>query len=187
MALENHEYETSKELVWVVEKLSSPWIGLLFDFGNSMMAWEDPIEAVNNMAPYTFTTHAKDHIIIEDPEDVYKYVVCGVPIGEGNLDIKKIYDVIYNKSPLKRINIESCHPYCAQFKRAPGVGGVDKVGENAFKVHPHPYPYNEIKPLEYYYPHEISNEYLEKLLKDQDEGLKRSVKYLKEIRDSYLN
>ncbi|MDA1467599.1 sugar phosphate isomerase/epimerase [Brachyspira hyodysenteriae] len=44
MLLENHEYETSKELVWVVEKLSSPWIGLLFDFGNSMMAWEDQLK-----------------------------------------------------------------------------------------------------------------------------------------------
>ena len=185
LALENHEYETSTELVDVVQKVDNHWVGLHYDFGNSMMAWEDPIEAAKNMAPYTYTTHLKDHIIIEEPDDVYGYVVSGCPIGDGNLDIKAICDILIDKSPLTRLNIESCYPYSAQFKRAPSTGGVHKVGEGAFKVHDHPYPYHEIKPSQYYYPHEVSEEYLQKLLKDQDEGIKKSVKYVKNIIDSY--
>ena len=39
-----------------------------------MMAWEEPVKAAENMAPYTYSTHFKDHIIIEEPNDKYGYV-----------------------------------------------------------------------------------------------------------------
>lgn len=185
LALENHEYETSEELVDVVKKVNSKWVGLHYDFGNSMMAWEEPVKAAENMAPYTFTTHFKDHIIIEEPNDKYGYVVCGVPAGEGNIDLKKCFEIMMEKSSLTRINVEMCYPYCAQFKRTPGTGGVEKVGEGAFKVEKHLYDYNVIKPLQYYYPHEISEELLEKMLIDQMNGMEKTVKYLKMLRDNY--
>lgn len=55
IALENHEYETADELVDVIQKVDSPWIGLHYDFGNAMMAWEEPVEAARKMASYTLT------------------------------------------------------------------------------------------------------------------------------------
>ncbi|WP_101474818.1 MULTISPECIES: sugar phosphate isomerase/epimerase family protein [Fusobacterium] len=187
LALENHEYETSEELVDVVKKIDSPWVGLLYDFGNSMMAWEEPVKAAENMAPYCFSTHFKDHIIIEEPNDKYGYVVCGVPAGEGNIDLKTCFDIMMEKSSLTRINIENCYPYCAQFKRSVGTGGVTELGKGAFTIRKHPYDYNIIKPAQYYYPQEISNELLEKMLIDQMEGVKTTVKYLKALRDQYTN
>lgn len=185
LALENHEYETSDELLKVIKAIDSKWIGFTFDAGNSMMAWEDPIKAAKNMAPYTFTTHFKDHIVVEEKGDIYGNVVCGVPLGEGNLELEKIYEILFKDSSLTRINLESCHPYCAQFKREPGTGGVFEVGKGAFAVKPHIYEYDTIKPLEYYYPHEISEEILEKLIQDQVDGVEKSIKYLKALRDKY--
>lgn len=187
LAIENHEYETSEELVKIVKDVNSPWVGLHFDFGNSMMAWEEPVQAAKNMAPYAFTTHFKDHIIIEDKEEKYGYVVCGVPVGKGNIDLKKCFDIMMDESSLKRINLETCYPYCAQFKRSPGTGGVKKVGEGAFKVENHPYDYNIIRPLQYYYPHEINNDILEKMIQDQIDGIEESVNYLKQLRDEYFS
>lgn len=187
LALENHEYETSEELVDVVKKVNSPWVGLIYDFGNSMMVWEEPVKASKNMAPYTFTTHFKDHIIIEEPNDKYGYVVCGVPAGEGNIDLEKCFEIMMENSSLTRINIEMCYPYCAQFKRTPGTGGVEKVGEGAFKVEEQSYDYNTIKPLQYYYPHEVSNAMLEKMISDQVEGVMKTVVYLKKLRDNYFS
>ena len=107
IALENHEYEISDELVKVVQKLDSPWIGLHYDFGNSMMAWEEPARAAQNMAPYTITTHFKDHIVIPSPDDPYGYVVCGIPVGEGNIDLRNSSRSSWTARP-SRVSTSKC-------------------------------------------------------------------------------
>lgn len=185
LGLENHEYETSDELVKVIKAIDSPWIGLHYDFGNSMMAWEEPVTAAENMAPYTVTTHFKDHIIIPCPEDEYGYVVCGIPAGEGNIDLKRCLDIMMDNSSLTRLNVEMCYPYCAQFKRSPGTGGVNEVGFGCFKVEAPLYDENVIKPNQYYYPQEISEELLEESLQKQMEGAQRSVEYTKKLCREY--
>ncbi|MDO4268171.1 MAG: sugar phosphate isomerase/epimerase family protein [Eubacteriales bacterium] len=185
IGLENHEYETSAELVSVVRKLNSPWIGLHYDFGNSMMAWEEPELAARNMAPYTVTTHFKDHIVIPCPEDKYGYVVCGIPAGKGNLDLKKLLKIILDGSAITRLNVEMCYPYCAQFKRTPGAGGVSQVGEGCFKTEQPPFDPKVIAPSEYYYPQEVSRELLEEFLKKQMDGARASAEYAKQLCREY--
>lgn len=181
IGLENHEYETSDELVKVIRKINSPWIGLHYDFGNSMMAWEEPVRAAENMAPYTVCTHFKDHIVIPCPDDRFQYVVCGIPAGEGNIDLKQCLKIILDKSTVTRLTVEMCYPYCAQFKRTPGTGGVESVGKGCFKVEKPLYDYNRIKPSQYYYPQEISEELLEELLHKQMDGVKKSLAYAKKL------
>ena len=185
IGLENHEYETSEELVNVVKQLNTPWIGLHYDFGNSMMAWEDPEKAARNMAPYTVTTHFKDHIVIPCPEDKYGYVVCGIPAGEGNLDLPRLLSIILDNSSITRLNLEMCYPYCAQFKRSPGAGGVNQVGSGCFKVEPPLFDPDVIQPKQYYYPQEISQEFLEEFLEKQMTGVKNSVEYTKKLCQEY--
>ena len=181
LALENHEYETSGELVKVVEELNSPWIGLHYDFGNSMMAWEEPEKAAIQMAPYTITTHFKDHIVIPCPDDKYQYVVCGVPAGRGNIDLRECLKIILDQSQITRLNVEMCYPYCAQFKRSVGAGGVEALGKGCFKIEEPLYAYQVLKPGQYYYPQEVSLELLEELLEKQKEGARESVEYARRL------
>lgn len=185
IGLENHEYETSEELVDVVKQVGSPWIGLHFDFGNSMMAWEEPEKAARNMAPYTVTTHFKDHIVIPCPEDKYGYMVCGVPAGEGHMDLPGLLKIILDDSQITRLNVEMCYPYCAQFKRSPGTGGVEQVGSGCFQVEPPLFDPAVIRPRQYYYPQEISEELLEEFLKKQMDGARASVEYTKKLCRGY--
>lgn len=182
LCLENHEYETSFELKSIIETIDSQWVKLLFDFGNSMMAWEDPKVAARTMAPYVAMTHCKDHIVIPDEDSEFGYVVCGVPIGQGNLDIEGLFDILYHNAPIKRLNIEMCYPYCAEFKRSIGTGGVYGVGAGPFSVEAPLYP---IKPSQYYYPHEVSEDCLEQLLADQMKGVENSVTFVKSILAKY--
>ena len=179
LAVENHEEETTDEVIKIIEEVNSPWVGAHCDIGNGMMAWEDPVEAVKKLAPYAFTTHFKDHIIIKDGDE---YKVCGVPAGEGNIDLDECFKTLVNDSKLTRINIEMCFPYAVSFKREPGAGGVYKVGEGAFKVESAPYDPNVIKPSDYYYPPE---ELIEKMIEDQEKGVERTVKCALALRDKY--
>ncbi|MFD0693444.1 sugar phosphate isomerase/epimerase family protein [Paenibacillus sp. GCM10027628] len=179
LAVENHEEEIADEVIQMIKEVNSPWVGAHCDIGNGMMAWEDPVEAVRKLAPYAFTTHFKDHIIIHDGED---YRVCGVPIGTGNIDTEECFKILVEQSTLTRINVEMCFPYSVSFKREPGTGGVFEVGEGAFKVEQPPYDLNIIRPEDYYYPPE---ELLAKMIEDQDKGLEQSIQYTLALREKY--
>ncbi|MBU3136194.1 sugar phosphate isomerase/epimerase [Clostridium gasigenes] len=179
LAVENHEEEIADEVIDIIKKVNSPWVGAHCDIGNSMMAWEEPIDAVRKLAPYAFTTHFKDHIIIKDED---KYMVCGVPAGTGNINTEECFKILVQESKLTRINIEMCYPYVAPFKREPGTGGVKKVGEGAFKVEELPFEYNVIKPKDYYYP---EGDLLEMMIEAQEKGVEQSVKYVLALRDKY--
>ncbi|MCE3047023.1 sugar phosphate isomerase/epimerase family protein [Helicobacter kayseriensis] len=175
LAIENHEYQTSRDLLDLLFLIHHPNIGFLYDFGNSMMAYEDPILACQNMAPYTFSTHVKDHIVLVEEGVHY---ICGVPLGEGNLEIQRCIEILKSYG-LSHLNVEQCFPYCATFKRPKGTGGVWKVGEGAFKVREA--LFKDLRALQYYYPQEVSQESLDKLLFAQKEGCKRSIAYLKRL------
>lgn len=179
LAIENHEEETSDEIIKIINEVNSPWVGAHCDLGNSMMAWEEPVEAVKKLAPYAFTTHFKDHIIIKDGDE---YKVCGVPVGEGNIDLEECFKILVNDSTLTRINIEMCYPYVSNFKREKGVGGVSKVGKGAFKVENLPFDMDSISPVDYYYP---SEKLVEQMIEHQEKGVEESVKYVLSLRDKY--
>ncbi|NOU74781.1 TIM barrel protein [Paenibacillus sp. LMG 31458] len=179
LAVENHEEEIADEVIQIIKDVDSPWVGAHCDIGNGMMAWEDPVAAVRKLAPYAFTTHFKDHIIIHDGED---FRVCGVPIGTGNIDTEECFKILVEQSTLTRINVEMCFPYSVSFKREPGTGGVFEVGEGAFKVEKPPYDLNIIRPEDYYYPPE---ELLAKMIEDQNKGVEQSIQYTLALREKY--
>lgn len=183
LAIENHEDETADEIIDVIKGVDSIWVGAHTDIGNPMMAWEDPVEGVRKLAPYTFTTHFKDHIIVMHDDEA---VVCGVPIGEGSIDVDECFKIFVEESAVTRLNIETCFPYCARFARERGTGGISEF-TGAFEIKEPPFDPKIIKPMDYYYPHKISQEVVELLIDAQMEGVKRSVKALKALRAKYCN
>ena len=180
-AVENHEEETSDEIIEIINKVNSPWIGAHCDIGNSMMAWEDPLEAVEKLAPFAFSSHFKDHIIIKEDDE---YKVCGVPLGRGNINIDECFRLLFEKSLLTRINIEQTYPFLSVFKREKGTGGVYEVGEGPFKVENAVFQFEEHTADSYYYPPE---KYLKDTIAAQESGLLESVRHMKKIRDKYCS
>lgn len=179
LAIENHEEEVATEVVKLLQEINSPNVGCLCDIGNGMMAWEDPKTTVDTLAPYAKSTHFKDHIVIKDGENLR---VSGCPVGSGNIDTDYCYKTLLTQSSVERINIEMCHPYVSTFKRPLGTGGVEYLGEGAFKIEE---PYIDptlIAPLNTYKP---SSENLEYMLEVQKRDADASVTYVKSLREKY--
>ena len=103
IAIENHGDVNSDELIYIVKKVASPNIGICLDLGNALMTFEDPIVAVEKMAPYAFTTHFKDYAINLTN---YGFKVCGVALGDGNLDLNEAFKILIEKTNLDRIILE---------------------------------------------------------------------------------
>jgi len=183
LAFENHEYETSSEMITFITLVGRPeWVGLLCDTGNSMMAWEEPVTAVRAMAPHAFSTHFKDHVVINDGDTA---LVSGVALGRGNIDIDTVFQILSEHSADLHVNLEMCFPYCATFKRKRGTGGVHNF-DGAFAMAPSPFPPDLVKPTNYYSPHKAGEEALEALVQAQWEGLEHSIAVLKKLRDKYV-
>ncbi|WP_022666540.1 sugar phosphate isomerase/epimerase family protein [Desulfospira joergensenii] len=104
LALENHCDSFSEEVIWVIEQVGHPFVGACIDTMNPWHITEDPIQAVENLAPYAFTNHFRDDRI-EFRRDGFQ--VRGTAVGEGDIDMKKAYDLIRTLSPCGRINIET--------------------------------------------------------------------------------
>lgn len=103
IAIENHGDVSSDELIYIVEKIASPNIGICLDLGNSLMTFENPIAAAEKMATYAFTTHLKDYAI---QMTNYGFKVYGVALGDGNIDIQKAMKIFLEKTDLDRIILE---------------------------------------------------------------------------------
>ena len=136
IALENHEYETSRDILKVVREVNSPLVGTHIDNGNSMMVWEDPLGAITAMAPYAVSTHFKDHLVIQAGGQP---MIVGVPLGRGSMDLAACFHLLAQDTSLTRINIEVCYGYIAPFRVAQHQGAGGLLGAGCFRVHEPPY------------------------------------------------
>ena len=103
LAIENHKDWLAKELVGIIKKLDSEWIGVTLDFGNNVSLLEDSWEVVQTLAPYMFSTHVKDMAVEEYNEG---FLLSEAPLGEGIVDLPKIVSLCKQHNPNVTFNLE---------------------------------------------------------------------------------
>jgi sugar phosphate isomerase/epimerase len=127
--LENHEDFTGPELASILGAVDSPWIGALYDYGNSMMVGEQPLTALASILPFVRSAHLKDHVCIApDQTPDGRLWVLGTPIGRGHLPIAEITRQLVGTG-LDRLIMSSVWAYHAPIHDHRGDG---KVGVDAF-------------------------------------------------------
>jgi sugar phosphate isomerase/epimerase len=104
IAVENHCDSFSEEILWLLDRVDHPAVGACIDTVNALMVMEDPMQAIENLAPRAFTNHFRDDRI---EFQRYGFKLTGAAVGEGDIDMKRAYDIIKNRSAMRRINIET--------------------------------------------------------------------------------
>jgi sugar phosphate isomerase/epimerase len=103
LAVENHKDWRAKELAAILQQLDSEWIGVTLDFGNSIALMEDPMEVVETLLPYVYSTHVKDMAVEEYPDG---FLLSEVPLGKGMLDLPRIVSLCKKQNPDVTFNLE---------------------------------------------------------------------------------
>lgn len=103
LAIENHKDLRSEELVEVLTKISSEFVGVNFDTGNNVALLEEAGRTAELLAPHAFTLHLKDVAIEEYDEG---FLLSEVALGEGMLDLKSIVALCRRHNPSVRFNLE---------------------------------------------------------------------------------
>ncbi len=128
LAIENHKDWRADELVTILKQLHSEWIGVTLDFGNSISLLEDPMDVIEKLVPYIFSTHVKDMGVDEYPDG---FLLSEVPLGKGILDLPKIIALCKQHNPSVTFNLEMItrdpleipclkNDYWAAFNSVPG-------------------------------------------------------------------
>ncbi|MBD3307886.1 TIM barrel protein, partial [candidate division KSB3 bacterium] len=104
IAVENHCDSFSEEIVWLLDLVASPVVGACIDTCNALMVMEDPLVAIETLAPRAFTNHFRDDRI---EFQRYGFKLTGTAVGEGDIDMKRAYEIIATRSTMNRINIET--------------------------------------------------------------------------------
>ncbi len=99
IGLENHDRFSCRDLRYIMESVSSPFVGICLDTVNSFGAMEGPEHVIGMLAPFVVNVHLKDFTIYR-PYHNMGFVLDGTPAGEGKLDIAGIVaNPVINKRP----------------------------------------------------------------------------------------
>jgi sugar phosphate isomerase/epimerase len=103
LALENHKDWRIDEMLKILKRIESEWVGVTVDTGNNMSLLEDPLDTVKAFAPYATAVHLKDMGI-----EAYKdgFLLAEVPFGAGCLDMAAIVNTIRSARPEVRFTLE---------------------------------------------------------------------------------
>ena len=103
LAIENHKDWTAGEMAAFMKGKASRWLGVCLDTGNNIALLDDPMAAVEALAPYAVTTHVKDMGVAPYPDG---FLLSEMPLGEGMLDMRRIVDTIRRARPEARLNLD---------------------------------------------------------------------------------
>lgn len=124
IAVENHCDFFSEELLWLLDQIDHPVVGACVDTVNAFHVTEDPTRAVENLAPRGYTNHFRDDRVVFQ-RDGFK--VIGAAVGDGDLDMVAAYRAFKEKSPMKRINIETEMGFPLDDKDAALAGEIEAI------------------------------------------------------------
>lgn len=103
LAVENHKDWRTEELLAELKAVSSEWLRVCLDTGNSIALLEDPLTTAQQLAPWVVTTHLKDMATSEIEDG---FLLAEVPFGAGRVDLPKIVRVLREANPRVRLNLE---------------------------------------------------------------------------------
>jgi 3-oxoisoapionate decarboxylase len=103
VAIENHKDWLVPELLEIVRRFSSEWIGICVDTGNSIALMEDAMQVIEAYAPFVFSVHLKDMAFGESADG---FLLSEVPLGRGYLPIPQIVQTLRKANPKIQLNLE---------------------------------------------------------------------------------
>lgn len=96
LALENHKDRQSADHAAFIKKTSSEYLGSLIDPGNNLSLLEEPMETVNNLAPFVLATSLKDMGVAPYQDG---FLLSEVLFGTGAQDQGEIWKILKRHNP----------------------------------------------------------------------------------------
>jgi sugar phosphate isomerase/epimerase len=106
VAIETHADATTGEILGLLDAFEPGVLGVTLDTGNLPMRLDDPVAAVDRLAPRVLATHIKDAVLAFTPRGL-----CwqARPVGSGILPMPDLLAILHRANPGLTLSIE-LHP-----------------------------------------------------------------------------
>jgi sugar phosphate isomerase/epimerase len=103
LAIENHKDWLIPDMLSILERISSEYVGVCVDTGNSFALLENPMVVVRSYAPWAFAVHLKDMAVCEYEDG---FLLADVLLGEGLLDLPGMVRTLRKTRPEIQFGLE---------------------------------------------------------------------------------
>ncbi len=103
LAIENHKDWRIGQMLDMLSRIGSEYVGVCIDTGNSFALLEDPMEVVQAYAPYAFSVHLKDMAVDEYQDG---FLLADVSLGQGLLDLPRMVRILRKARPGVQFSLE---------------------------------------------------------------------------------
>ncbi|WP_311764935.1 sugar phosphate isomerase/epimerase family protein [Paenibacillus agricola] len=100
LAVENHCDFTGREMAQLLDSVDSAHVGAALDTANGFTVFCDPNDDIEALAPYAFTTHMKDMIVVGSTVGgTIPFTAYGCPFGDGHVNLHRAVQLLAQRSP----------------------------------------------------------------------------------------
>jgi sugar phosphate isomerase/epimerase len=112
LADENHIDYNADEMLELIHNVNHPNFGINFDTGNFMRVLDDPIQGMEKLARFTFSTHVKDLKINPQAAVNAWYFFSCTPVGDGIVDNQRLAQLLKDADyeGFLAMEIDTLHP-----------------------------------------------------------------------------
>ena len=112
LADENHIDYNADEMLELIHNVNHPNFGINFDTGNFMRVLDDPIQGMEKLARFTFSTHVKDLKINPQAAVNDWYFFSCTPVGDGIVDNQRLAQLLKDADyeGFLAMEIDTLHP-----------------------------------------------------------------------------
>ncbi len=103
-AVENHKNLRIPDMLDLMRRLQSEYVGVTVDFGNNYVLMEDPVEIAKAFAPYAYSAHIKDHQLQEYEDG---FLLLDAPLGDGIIDLRQVINTLRGAQPSIKFTLET--------------------------------------------------------------------------------
>jgi len=175
LAIENHKDWRIDQMLDMLKRLGSEYVGVCVDTGNSFALLEDPLAVVESYAPVAFAAHLKDMAVAEYEEG---FLLADVPLGEGVLDLDRMVKILRKANPEINFSLEMAtrdalkvpcltDKYWATFADVPGSDLARALGYVRANASTESMP-------------KVNNLPLDELVKLEEDNIKQSLAFARE-------
>ena len=103
LGIENHKDWRFEQQLTLLKMYGSEYLGVTLDTNNNISLLDDPMETIEQLAPYTLNVHLKDTAVQEYERG---FLLSEVPLGDGMLDMKRVVHTIRRARPDVHFSLE---------------------------------------------------------------------------------